>query len=67
MIRKFVTIIFNCVITLYSFFVLNSQEQSLGKKPTYYKLFIRNHTKRSDGTFVNEKDKALNVSILIKI
>ena len=26
-----------------------------------------NHTKRSDGSFVDEKAKALNVSILIKI
>ena len=55
------------MITLYTFFVLNSKEQSLGKMPTYYELFIRNHNKRSDGSFVNEKAKALNVSILIKI
>ena len=55
------------MITLYTFFVLNSQEQSLENKPTYYELFIHNHTKRSDDSFVNEKAKALNVSILIKI
>ena len=55
------------MIILYTIFVLNSQEQSSGKKPTYYELFIRKHTKRGDGSFVNEKAKALNVSILIKI
>ena len=52
------------MIILYTIFVLNSQEKSSGKKPTYYELFIRNHTKRGDGSFVNEKAKALNVSII---